>query len=330
MRLDLFHPEQGGLNAGSRALGLRFQVLMNLDFVEAFYWAAALKNVTRAADKLFLTQSAVSARIARLEEELNTPLLDRRGKHFRLTTAGARFYSEAERLLGLWRDIKTRLGSGPQRPVSLQVGAIESVLHSWLIPWMERLRVEQPQLELQLIIETTDGLHDLMRRGALDLVLASLPVHVDGVRTRELPSMPMGFVGKRTLHTRRGYTLAQLAQGGLLTFQRGSQPYVALLDVLRSAGLEASRVHTSSSISAMVRLVASGFGVATLPHPAVQRLARTEGLRLLPCDVALVALPIHMSWRADPTSGVIDAVVESAALAAGSAGGLSAAHRRRR
>ncbi|RKG65520.1 LysR family transcriptional regulator [Corallococcus sp. CA054B] len=289
---------------------------MNLDFVEAFYWAAALKNVTRAAEKLFLTQSAVSARIARLEEELNTSLLDRRDKHFRLTTAGARFFTDAERLLGLWRDIKTGMGSGPRGPVSLRIGAIESVLHAWLISWLERLRVEQPGLELQLIIETTAGLHDLMRRGALDLVLAALPVHEDGVRTRELPSMPMGFVGKRGLHTRRRYTLAQLTQGGFLTFQRGSQPYVALLDLLRGAGFEAPRVHTSSSISAMVSLVASGLGVATLPHPAIHRLARAEGLRLLPCDVELVPLPIHLSWRVDPTSHGMDAVVESAAVAA--------------
>ena len=43
---------------------------MNLRFVEAFYWVASLKSVTRAADKLFLTQSAMSSRIAALEEEL--------------------------------------------------------------------------------------------------------------------------------------------------------------------------------------------------------------------------------------------------------------------
>ena len=43
---------------------------MNLRFVEAFYWVVALKSVTRAAEKLFLTQSAVSSRIAVLEREL--------------------------------------------------------------------------------------------------------------------------------------------------------------------------------------------------------------------------------------------------------------------
>ncbi len=43
---------------------------MNLRFVEAFYWVASLKSISRAADKLFLTQSAMSSRIATLEEAL--------------------------------------------------------------------------------------------------------------------------------------------------------------------------------------------------------------------------------------------------------------------
>jgi DNA-binding transcriptional LysR family regulator len=204
------------------------------------------------------------------------------------------------------------------------------VLHSWLIPWIEQLRAEQPGLELELTVETTPMLTDLVRRGALDLVLAALPVHADGLHTRALPPMPMVFVGKRELHKRRRYTLEQLAGAELLTFQRGSQPHVALLDVLRSEGLGNARVHAISSISAMVRLVADGFGVATLPRAAIERIEETEGLRQLSCETKLLPLPIHASWRADPSSGAINAIVESASAFAGSSGPGSSAHRKKR
>jgi DNA-binding transcriptional LysR family regulator len=63
---------------------------MNLRFVEAFYWVTTLRSVSRAAEKLFITQSAMSSRIAALEEELGTLLLDRRDKSFRLTIAAHR------------------------------------------------------------------------------------------------------------------------------------------------------------------------------------------------------------------------------------------------
>ena len=165
---------------------------MNLRFVEAFYWAVTLKSVTRAAEKLHVTQSAMSSRIAALEEELGVLLLDRRDKQFRLTIAGTRFHRHAERLLNLQREIKAELGAGAaERAVAVRIGVIESVLHSWLIEWVQALRREHPGLELSLTVETTPVLIDQMRRGAVDLVMAALPADGDGVQSRALASMPM-------------------------------------------------------------------------------------------------------------------------------------------
>lgn len=288
---------------------------MNLRFVEAFYWAVTLKSVTRAAEKLFVTQSALSSRIAALEAELGVLMLDRRDKQFRLTTAGTRFFRHAERLLNLQREIKAELGGlagAAVRPMSLRVGAIESVLHSWLIEWVQALRGEYPQLELALAVETTPVLLDQMKRGAADLVLTAVPASGDGVLTRALAPMAMVFVGVRARHFRKRYTLAKLAeQNELLTFQRGSQPHVALLELCRKAGVEQPRVHTISSISAMVQLVEQGFGVATLPAAAVVRLATAMGLCTLSCDATLAPLPIHLSWRDDPATSAAAQVVDS-------------------
>ena len=285
---------------------------MNLRFVEAFYWVATLKSVSRAAEKLFLTQSAMSARVAALEEELGALLLDRRDKQFRLTVAGTRFMTYAQKLLELQREVKAEMGSGQDLVASLRIGAIESVLHSWLIPWIEKLRVEQPGLELELTVETTPVLMDQAQRGAQDIVFAALPAGGDGVRSKALPPMPMCFVGQAMQHRKRAYTLVELARGELLTFQRGSQPHVALLDALRQARVENKRVHVISSISAMAQLVQGGFGVATLPLAAANRLVEVQGLRVLKCDVQLPPLPIHASYRSDPATGLAERALKSA------------------
>ncbi|MBL8307952.1 MAG: LysR family transcriptional regulator [Rubrivivax sp.] len=286
---------------------------MNLRFVEAFYWAVTLKSVTRAAEKLFVTQSALSSRIAALEAELGVLLLDRRDKQFRLTTAGTRFHGHAARLLNLQREIKAELGGGAvERGMALRLGVIESVLHSWLIEWVQGLRRDHPGLELALTVETSPVLLDQMRRGAVDVVLAALPAEGDGVRSRALAPMPMVFTGQRARHGRRRFTLAALAQGDeLLTFQRGSQPHVALLDLCRREGVETPRVHTISSISAMVQLVEQGFGVATLPQAAVARLAGSMPLCAVRCEATLAPLPIHLSWRDDPGAPFVAHVVAS-------------------
>ena len=284
---------------------------MNLRFVEAFYWVASLKSVSRAAEKLFITQSAMSSRIAALEEELGVLLLDRRDKQFRLTLAGTRFFSHAERLLALQREIKSEMGSGAPRTVTLRIGAIESVLHSWLIEWVQHMRRSAPEFELELTVETTPVLVEQVRRGTLDIAFAALPAAGNGLMSRAMPAMEMVFVGHTELHRKRRYTLADLAALELLTFQRGSQPHVALVDLFRGTGWAPHRVHNISSISAMVQLVEGGFGVATLPLAAVQRLAERLPLKTLRCDVALAPLPVHASHREDPGSPVAREVVDA-------------------
>lgn len=294
---------------------------MNLRFVEAFYWVASLKSISRAADKLYLTQSAMSSRIATLEEELGILLLDRRDKQFKLTVAGARFLVYAQKLLDLQREVKQEMGSGAPMAVSMRIGAIESVLHSWLIPWLEKLRGDHPGLELELTVETTPILMDQIQRGTLDLVFAVLPASADGVRNQALPPMDMAFVGNPALHKKRNYRLDELAEMELLTFQKGSQPHVTLLDLFKQNRMEPKKVHAISSISAMVQLVQGGFGVALLPRAAVQRLTGFASLKLLTCDKKLKALPIHASYRTDPTSSTVETVVKSAVEFAGEGSG---------
>ena len=285
---------------------------MNLRFVEAFYWVVSLKSVSRAAEKLFVTQSAMSSRIAALEEELGVLLLDRRDKQFRLTVPGARFFTYAEKLLALQREAKAELGSGRPRAISLRIGAIESVLHSWLIEWVQHMRRSSPEFELELTVETTPILLEQLKRGTLDIAFAALPAAGDGLRSQALPPMEMVFVGHRELHRKRRYALADLAELELLTFQRGSQPHVALIDLFRASGWGPHRVHTISSISAMLQLVERGFGVATLPLAAVQGLGDRLPIKPLHTDVALAPLPVHASHREDPGSGLARDVVAAA------------------
>lgn len=291
---------------------------MNLRFVEAFYWVATLQSVSRAAEKLFITQSAMSARIASLEEELGTVLLDRRDKQFRLTMAGQRFLKHAGRLLELQREIKLEMGGEVPPQLQVRIGAIESVLHSWLIPWVESLRAEFPALELELSVETTPVLIELVRRGALDIVFTASPANAEGVRTKAMPTMEMAFLGNARTHRKRVYRMSDFAEMELMTFQRGSHPHLALLDQLKAAGVQPRKVHAISSISAMVQLVQSGFGVATLPLAAAKRLPDTAGLKVLRCEQPLPSLPIHANYRVDPSSSNAERVLRSAAAFAAS------------
>lgn len=285
---------------------------MNLRFVEAFLWVARLKSVTRAAEKLCLTQSAVSSRISTLEEELGVPLIDRRERHFRLTHSGSRFLVFAERLLEIQRELKNEIGTPEPQAMTVRIGGIESVLHTWLIPLVDYLRQNQPHVEFELTVEMSPVITEQLRRGSLDLAFAATPVSGEGIRSQEIPPLEMVFVGRRADADGTRWTLPEILARDVLTFQRGSQPHVALVELIRKSGLESGRIHTISSISALVRMVESGFGFATLPYAAVVNLAANADLAVLDAEPRLAPLPIHASYWTYPGAPRLDAVIDDA------------------
>jgi DNA-binding transcriptional LysR family regulator len=287
---------------------------MRLDYVASFYYAATIGDCASVAKKRHLVEAAVNVQIKKLQEELGLGagkrLLTTRERRYYLTPEGERFLPAAERLLTSWRTIKEAFIGAAREPSSLRIGAIESVLHSWLVPWLDTLRKTRPRLELELTIETSSALVGLIERGQLDLALTAAPAAGQGVRSHQLSSLDLVFVGARSQHRGRKYRLADLAPQGLITFQRGSHPHNALIDLLRRERIENSQLHSVSSIAAMARMVARRLGVATLPRVALAGLAEAPELRVLSCDIELTPLPIYVSWRLDPSSDVVDAIVQ--------------------
>ena len=285
---------------------------MNLRFVEAFVWVARLKSITRGAEKLCLTQSAVSSRIAALEEELGTQLLDRRHPGFRLSDAGTRFLVYADRLLALQSELKNELGTPEEHPFSLRIGAIESVLHTWLIPMVDRLKKIVPKIEFELSIETTPLLNEQIKRGALDLVFSAIPATGEGILSETMPPLEMVLVGPEQMAGDTPLALEAILGHELMTFQRGSQPHIALISALRNAGASSKRVHSISSVSALVRLVDSGFGLATLPRAVTEQLRQRNGICALESALQLDPLPVFASYWSDPAAPVLKQAVGAA------------------
>ena len=285
---------------------------MNLRFLEAFYWVATLGSATRAAGKLSLTQAAISSRIIALEAELGARLFDRRYRRLHLTADGRRLLVHAERLLDLQRDIRRDLGGGEQGPPVLRLGAIESIAHTWLMPLFTRLRERYPQSRLELTIETSQLLDEHLRRGQIDLAVLALPVHGESLRQLPLPSLPMVFACRRPAGARSGRLrrrLADLAREQILSFQRGSQPNTAVIDLFRAHGAPAPHLHSVSSLSAMLGLVERGFGVATLPRAVVEPLVRDGRISVVSTESPLAPLPLFVAWRPDPASDTLERVV---------------------
>ena len=149
------------------------RVLPPLDLLKGFEAAARHLSFTRAADELFLTQSAVSRQILALEEFLGTPLFERRHKSLALTEAGALYLRAIGPVLDQVRDATQRIREIRTGHV-LTVTTTISFASTWLVPRLSRFRKIEPRIDVR--IKATHEVVDLDREG-IDLAIRDLPEH---------------------------------------------------------------------------------------------------------------------------------------------------------
>lgn len=286
---------------------------MNTRFVEAFLWIARLGSFRAAADRLHVTQAAISNRIASLEDEIGARVFERDPRALRLTPVGLRLLDYGERMLELQREM-VALGRPQHELLGLvRIGAIESVVHTWLVGFLGTLRQLHPGIEVQLTSETTHTLHERLQEGAVDIALQTDPMAGADVINLPCPPMVMGWVGSGSSKPRpcEG-RIAHLLLQPVVTMSPNSQPHQALKQLYRQAHMPVGKVHCVSSMAAIVRLVKSGFGNALIPLPPVRDEIERAELRVIACDAPLPAQRIVVSYLESNGSAAIRRVAELA------------------
>ncbi len=125
-----------------------------LNALRAFEATARLGSVSRAAGELHVTHGAVSRQIRQLEETLGTALFQREGRGLALTAAGHRLHTAAADAFDPLRATWAELRRAP-RQAPLVLGCPGSILARWMIPRMERLARECPDVQLHLSARET-------------------------------------------------------------------------------------------------------------------------------------------------------------------------------
>lgn len=152
--------------------------------LQVFEAAARHLSYSRAAEDLFLTQSAVSHQIKALEAELGTRLFRRAGRAMLLTSDGQRFYTHIrDGLASFSKGVATlRAGSGPQ---TLNISATPSFAAGWLVPRLSDFYYRHPDVDVNL--RATTALADF-DRDDVDLALRYGPGRWPGMHAEKLLS----------------------------------------------------------------------------------------------------------------------------------------------
>lgn len=239
-----------------------------------YFWRVAkIGHLTRAAQEMHVSQSALSAQIRQLEERLGEALFERQGRRLVLTATGQMVLSYAENIFGLGQEMLGRLQGRVEGMTRLRVGSVATLSRNYQQQWIRPLLAD-PGVVLTLESGLLEDLLDRLARHQLDVVLANEPVATNPdrpVHCRFLGSQAISLVGPAGAWSGRSLRLPEDLDGLEVALPGPRHALRAQFDALCLAADVRPRLRAEVDDMAMLRLIARDSGWLTvLPEVVVQ------------------------------------------------------------
>jgi len=242
---------------------------LDWDKLRVFHAAAEAGSFTHAAEKLHLSQSAISRQVSALEQDVGVPLFNRHARGLVLTEQGELLFRTAHDVLVKLETIKTRLAEAKDRPSGLlRVTTTVGLGAGWLTERIQEFLDLYPEIQLQLILANEEL--DLTMRKADCAIRLRQPQQPDLIQRRlftvhfHLYAAP-GYIAKYG----KPASIDELRNHRIVTFGEQVPPHLSELNWLETVGDvdSARRVATLqiNDILSIKRAVQRGAGIAMLP-----------------------------------------------------------------
>jgi LysR family transcriptional regulator for metE and metH len=229
-------------------------------------------KLATAAERVHVSQSALSHQIKAIEAHYGLPLFDR-------TRQGLRFTPAGERLLALAREVLAAVSAADRDIERLKGdtrGELRVVLEchtcfDWLMPVMDEFRRRWPEVEVDLVAGFHADPIALLGEGRADMVIGSMPATRRGLEVAPLFRFEILAVlaNEHRLRNKRRIEAADLEGETLITYPVPEPRIDLIREVLEPAGIHLQR-RTAELTVAVLQLVASRRGVAALPNWGVK------------------------------------------------------------
>lgn len=242
-------------------------------------------SLAKAAERLHVTQSALSHQIKTLEDYYGVALFHRHTRPLRLSAAGHQVVALAERVLPMFAQLEQDLqrmaaGRGGRLHLSVECHAC----FEWLMPVITRFREQWPDIDIDVRLSLTFNSLPALRAGDIDLVMTSDPFD-----TTEMVFAPLFAYESRLVmpeHHRLAanplITPAVLADETLITYPVERERMDVFKYFLMPDGVEPKQVRQAELTAMILLLITSGQGVAALPDWVMRYSPNTDGLTTRP------------------------------------------------
>ncbi len=259
---------------------------MQIETLKIFCDLAETKSFSQAAERNFVTQSAVSQQVRGLEEKFKHTLLERvRGRRaIHLTAAGETFYQESRNVLAAFDQLQEQMRAHTGTVSgTVRVATVYSIgLHELPVA-VRRFMALYPAAKIDLEYSRTTRIVRDVLSGAVELGIVAFPEKRRGLTVVPLPGDRLVLVcpPAHPLATRKKVRTAELDKLDFVLFERDIPTRRATDRILKSYGVTVHRVAEFDNIETIKRAVEVGFGAAILPRPSVVDEQRSGQLAIV-------------------------------------------------
>ncbi|CAN7511214.1 LysR family transcriptional regulator [Acidovorax sp. LjRoot118] len=286
---------------------------MTLKQLEAFYWAATCSSFALAAERVHLSVSSLSKRIAELEASLGQVLFDRAGHRAALTEAGTRLVPLAGALLQQADLVHQAMGAttGLRGPCRLGVGELTAM--TWLPHLVAAIASSHPDLEVSVHVDVGAALAERLDKGELDVAVIAGPASRSALTSLPITQAAFTWCARPEVATSVvAMDAAALQIHPLVTLPPGSGVTHLIDEWLRQAGAQPARRLHCNHWGAIAGLLAHSGGIGLLPQGWARALFERGVLQELPSPVPLGLLGYALHHRRDDLRPLVGALREMA------------------
>lgn len=290
---------------------------MTLKQLEAFYWAATVASFALAAQRLHVSQSTLSKRIAELEAQLGTALFDRSGHRSTLTEPGEQLLPLARRMLGLADEMRERVAEGAGLRGHCRFGVGELAALTWLPDLVAVVRAQYPDVVLEPQVDLGAALEERLESGELDFAVVAGYSSRPAIASEPIAKVRFTWAAAPALvGSQRQVTARMLQDNALITMPNAAGPTRMLEHWLAVNNLEAGRRLTCNNLAAIAGLIAAGVGIGLFPSGWMKQMAARKAVVELRSRPALPDLQYTFQWRRADARPILGRMREAVAASA--------------
>jgi len=257
-------------------------------------------NMTKAADRLHMSQPPLSRQIQQLEEELTIKLFLRSGKHLELTEAGRFFIGKAQQIISSADEAQAAMKrlkiSGHQW---LNIGFVPSTIYGFLPELLRHYRKSNPQVEVSLSEFMSLDQLSALKSGKIDVGFGRLLFEDATIKHEVILNEPLMAVLPKAhpLARKNALELNALAAESLIIYPQRPRPNYSdqIMALFYREGLQPKIGQEAQELQTALGLVASGLGISIVPDSV--RKMRSQDVIYRPLADKKLTSPVVMSYR---------------------------------